>query len=233
MASTFLFTLLGLIAVYAIYALANNGKRSTTPKEPLKGRLLAFADLHSISRAEWDMIICFDYDRVDAVVLQGDICRAYAERIRRIVPPHVPVLYVLGNHDGWNEYDGLRSMTNLDGRVVTVNNIRMAGMAGSTRYKPDSTVVMRSQKEAKKIMGKLPAADVLITHASPYHMLADDDAHEGFRAISRYIAKRRPAYHLFGHHHIDHKEKTGSTTCICVFGCAVINVGTGKTTKIF
>ena len=203
-------------------------------RKELTGRLLAFADLHYINVDEWDMAISYDYAGTDAVLLLGDICRAYAERIRRAVPKDIPVLYVLGNHDRWEEYDGLPGVTGLDGRCVAVKSgVRLAGLGGGTRYKPDEGLAMRTQKEAKKVIRGLPAADILITHASPYRMFADDEAHEGFRAIDDYLRKYRPAYHLFGHNHCSHVEKKGQTACACIFRCAEIDLGTGKIKEIF
>lgn len=208
-------------------------KKSAAKKKKLTGRILAISDLHYIKDSEWNILSGYNYDAVIAVVMLGDISRTRAQSIRKIVPDNVPLLYVLGNHDRWNEYRGIANTYSLDGKAITVGGIKMTGLSGSTRYKPAPELAMRSQKEAKKITRQLPAADILVTHVSPYHMISDDEAHEGYKAIDHYISNYVPAYHIFGHHHISHAEKYGSTTCICVFRCAEIDLTTGKRRLLF
>ena len=232
-------TVLSLLLLAAtLLMLAQNKKNGTNMPaatgRKVAGRIIVFADLHYMNQQEWNMTISYDYGKIDAVILLGDICRAYARQIRKAVPEWIPVLYVLGNHDVWDEYEGIAGMTCLDGRTATVGKgIRFAGLSGGTRYKPAPDMAMRTQKEAEKILRGLPAADILVTHASPYRMFADDDAHEGFREIDSYLSRCRPVYHLFGHNHIPHVEKKGQTTCICIFRCAELDLGAGKLKEIF
>lgn len=167
---------------------------------------LALADFHvaMVTENDWsvleDMIV---RARPDGVILLGDIFRKDAERIAKMAKG-IPCLYVLGNHDEWDQYDGIDGLQNLDGTVTEVCGIRLAGISGAPRYNNDVKRAMRTQEEVLAAADTLPAADILVSHESPYHLLNPNHSHEGFLGITEYLSRHHTAVHLFGHHHIPH-----------------------------
>ena len=195
--------------------------------------MLAIADLHYITEEEWALLERAA-DGVDVVLLLGDIEPYDARRIRAVTPDHIRCLYVLGNHDRWGQYDELFGLEDMDGRVVSVKNgIRIAGLSGAPRYKDDPSWAMRTQEEMAEKALSVPAADILITHDSPYHYLNPNHSHEGYGGIDEYLKRNCPSLHLFGHHHIMHEGFYGTSKCVCIFRCALVDVRTGEVTSIF
>ena len=80
----------------------------------------------------------------------------------------------------------------------------------------------------RKLARKLPAADVLISHAPPrgVHEEPDDRAHEGFDGLRDYLARAAPRIHLHGHTPAPPRrdKRVGATTVIHVVGHHVLDV---------
>jgi Icc-related predicted phosphoesterase len=138
----------------------------------------------------------------------------------------VPLLYVPGNHDPnlaprdstWaplrheDSQPGPQGCDNVDGRVVLVRGIRVAGLGGSLRYKPGPNQYSQAQMRWRALRLDLRArltgprrgrrVDVLVAHAPPFGVSnAGDAAHAGFAAFRRLIATMGPALFLHGHVH--------------------------------
>lgn len=149
--------------------------------------------------------------RVDLVLAAGDLPGYYLEFVATQLP--APVLYVPGNHE--NEYltEGdkrrrPRGVTNLHGRVVRAGGLRVAGWGGVPRYREGEG--QYTPAEAAWGLGKLawatraPGAgpDILLSHAPPLGPHAGQDyAHRGCEQLSRFLARRRPHWHVHGHIH--------------------------------
>ena len=60
-----------------------------------------------------------------------------------------------------------------------------------------------TQREAKKLIRKLPAADVLLCHCPPRGVNddPDDPAHVGFDALRDWVLEHQPRWLLHGHVH--------------------------------
>ncbi len=156
--------------------------------------------------------------RVDLVLACGDLPPAYLEAIRERLS--VPLLYVLGNHDqGVHTADGTFrdgpvGGTHVDGRVVEVRGVLIAGLDGSMRYSPRGRHQYTEGEMRRKVLALTPALwlnrlrhgrflDILITHAPPYGIHDGDDlCHTGFRAFRRLMERYRPRYLIHGHQHI-------------------------------
>jgi len=196
---------------------------------------LVLADFHTwmVTESDWASLEeLFEADPPDAVLLLGDILPEDAARIARMANG-TPCLYVLGNHDLWHQYDGIEGLQDLDGAVTEIRGIRLAGISGAPRYRDDPERVMRTQEEARTVAASLPAAEILISHESPYRMLNHDQAHEGFMGITQYIRKHNPALHLFGHHHIRHQEIVNGTLEVCVFHAALVRTENMDVQELF
>jgi Icc-related predicted phosphoesterase len=139
----------------------------------------------------------------------------------------VPLLYVPGNHDASLEPPDMTWMplrsepqagpgpagcVNIDGRLVQVQGLRIAGLGGSIRYKRGANQYSEGQMGRRALKIELRARlgrvrdgrrlDVLVTHAPPYGAAeAVDSAHVGFVAFLRLIRNLHPLLALHGHIH--------------------------------
>lgn len=161
----------------------------------------------------------------DLVLGCGDLPFDYLEYI--VSRTDVPLLYVPGNHDPslkppdttWMPLravmppaPGPEGCVNIDGRIVEVRGLRIAGLGGSLRYKAGDNQYSQGQmgRRALKLEFRarlLPVRsgrrlDVLVTHAPPYGLAeAKDAAHVGFVAFLRLIRNFHPLLAVHGHVH--------------------------------
>lgn len=183
-------------------------------------RILAVAD--EVDESLYGDIL--DKLKPDLVVSCGDLPFDYLEYL--VSRANVPLLYVPGNHDSsvrqaemtWSplEHDlpvpGPQGCDNVDGRVVEVCGLRVAGLGGCLRYKPGPNQYTQAQQRWRAlslefwIRPKRVRAgrklDVFLTHAPPFGVAeANDAAHVGFVAFHRIIRGLRPLLLLHGHIH--------------------------------
>lgn len=164
--------------------------------------VLAISDLHwDLSSAEVARIRDANAS-CQLCVLLGDIpldqLRVIAENMA------LPTVGILGNHDAVGLLDkaGIRD---IHGKSVSVTGLQVAGIGGSPRYKDDPDRPMYSQRESLAVEESLEAqapADITICHSAPYDRRADAP-HRGFKSITRYMRRVRPAYVIHGHDHDD------------------------------
>jgi uncharacterized protein len=158
-------------------------------------RVLVLAD----KRPPLDPALLAQRRRVDAVLCLGDLDRAWIESLTGL--RGVPRLGVHGNHDP----PGLLREVEVEDvhlRRVTVGGITIAGFEGCVRYGQGGPH-QYTQKEASKLVKKLPAADVLICHCPPQGINDDpeDPAHLGVEALRDWVERHHPRYILHGHVH--------------------------------
>jgi Calcineurin-like phosphoesterase len=155
----------------------------------------------------------------------GDLPTDYLEYL--VSRLDVPLLYVAGNHDPSFEppdttWMPLRATTqpgpgpegciNIDGRLVEVQGLRIAGLGGSIRYKQGDNQYTQGQMrwrslklEVRARLGRVKHGrklDILVTHAPPFGLAdASDSAHAGFVAFLRLIRNFQPLLAVHGHIH--------------------------------
>ncbi len=150
-------------------------------------------------------------DRVDLVISCGDLDPEYLEFL--VTELNVPLLYVAGNHDTSYRARPPEGCEDIDGRVVTVGRLRIAGMSGSMRYNAGPEAYQYTERQMARRMRRLGwrirwagGLDVMVTHAAPLFgdplLDAHDIPHRGFGAFQGVLARYRPRYWLHGHNHL-------------------------------
>jgi uncharacterized protein len=134
---------------------------------------------------------------------------------------------VLGNHDA---DDALSAMgaEELQLRRVEVGGLSFSGFGGSPRYSREGGNEW-TEKEAEKLVSRLPAADVLLTHSPPAGVNdePDDPAHRGSPALRAWVEHNRPAWLLHGHtlpHPARRVRRLGDTRVVHVRGATALDL---------
>ena len=164
---------------------------------------------------------------IDAVVTIGDLNAATLDPLDHL---RLPKLGVHGNHDppGTLMAGGVEDVHM---RCIEVGGWTFAGFEGCVRYRsvPSGAHHQRTQRQARRLVRKLPGADVLVTHCPPAGVNdePDDPAHVGFEALNDWVAEHRPRYLLHGHTQPDPRTRVGrvgDTTVIWVRGARVVEL---------
>jgi Icc-related predicted phosphoesterase len=161
--------------------------------------------------------------RPEIVLSCGDLPFEYLEHLVNRL--EVPLYYVPGNHDPnlkaadprWSPLSadspatGPAGCQNIDARIVESNQLLIAGLGGSIRYRrgPNqySQGEMRRRALALEVRIRLKRRpgrrlDIFVTHAPPFGVAAAEDAaHTGFVAFVRLIQDVQPALAVHGHIH--------------------------------
>ena len=164
--------------------------------------------------------------RADLVLSCGDLPYDYLEYL--VSRLDVPLLYVPGNHDPSLKAPDLTWMPlrseltrpqlgpagceSVDGRVIEVEGLRIAGLGGSIRYKDGPNQYSQGQAGLRalklEVLIRLKRVrngrklDVLVTHAPPFGLAeAKDSAHVGLVATLRLIQHFHPLIAVHGHVH--------------------------------
>jgi uncharacterized protein len=183
-------------------------------------RVLALAD----QRPPLDPALMAKRLHVDAVVLLGDLDRAWIESLERL---RLPRFGVHGNHDPEGLLEEL-GVENLHRRCVVLGQLSMAGFEGCVRYGRGG-LHQYTQKQAERLARKLPAAAVLLAHCPPWGVNdePDDPAHVGFRALREWVERHQPRLLLHGHTTPDPRTRTerlGATKIVWIRGARVLDL---------
>ena len=167
-------------------------------------RILAIADEPS-SRLWGDL--CREALRgVDLILSAGDLPAKYLSFLTCFT--NAPIVYVHGNHDDRYEKEPPEGCLSAEGKIVLVNGVRILGLGGSIRYRPDAVNMYTEKEMAGRISvlrRKLKATggfDILLTHA-PIRGLGDQDdfPHRGFECFGPLLDAWHPAVMVHGHVH--------------------------------
>ena len=190
------------------------------------------------------------FSDVDLLLSCGDLPYSYLEYVVTMLS--VPAFYVHGNHDR-PEYVGENGLleepggwTNIDGRVVQVGSLLIAGLEGSPRYQPRGKYQYTETEFRQKVLRLVPwllvnrafhgrYLDILITHAPPRGIHDGDDlTHRGFAALRWLLDRFPPRYLLHGHKHVYRPQATRTryrgTVVVNVYPATVLDVEDGRRT---
>lgn len=190
---------------------------------PVAVRFLVLAD----RAGHVDPAVMAQRTGVAGVICLGDLQTSWIESLDRL---QLPKVGVYGNHDR----DPYLSWFGIDDahlrRVELVPGLAFCGFEGCVRYRRDrSGGPMYTQKEARRLVRRLPAADVLLCHCPPLGVNDDagDPAHVGFEALRDWVLEHRPRALLHGHTYPQpgkRVDRLGDTRVIYVSGAAVVDL---------
>lgn len=165
--------------------------------------ILIITDTHNCLYYDKESIEKIKNAKYDICLLLGDITNSDICEILKIVP-YDKIYGLLGNHDGLDRFEEYK-IRNLNGQVITVNNVRIAGLQGSHRYKMGE-YGMYSHEESVEIADKIPEADILVSHDRPFITDNNDNVHDGLKGVTYYCYKNHIKLEIHGHLHEETEE---------------------------
>jgi Icc-related predicted phosphoesterase len=199
-------------------------------------KILAVADVEDRALGEH-----FDPERwrgVDLILSLGDLKPDYLDYL--VSRLNVRCLYVRGNHDAAYGQSPPAGCDDVNGRVVKVDGLRIAGLEGSRWYGGSGVEYSDRHTALRAFLLDLRirlagGVDVLMTHAPPtFGDPALDDAldkvHAGFDSYRKLALAHQPRLFLHGHTHLNYgrnkrEQAIGSTRVIDCYGATLIELG--------
>lgn len=180
-------------------------------------KILFIADTHNcLKEGNETLKFIQEQKNYDYCILLGDHSANDLQEILKIIPNN-KIFGVLGNHDSWDKYSEY-GINNIDGKVINVNGIRIAGISGSFKYKDSENYALYTHEESIEVANKMGYADILISHDKPFTEDNHCPAHDGLKGITEYLYKNRVPLNIHGHLHEDSEQilKNG-TKCIGLY----------------
>lgn len=165
--------------------------------------ILIITDTHNCLYYDKESIEKIKNAKYDICLLLGDITNSDIYEILKLVP-YDKIYGLLGNHDGLDRFEESK-IRNINGQVITVNNVRIAGLQGSHRYKIGD-YGMYSHEESIEIADKMPEADILVSHDRPFITDNNDNVHDGLKGVTYYCYKNHIKLEIHGHLHEETEE---------------------------
>jgi len=187
-------------------------------------RLMFISDTHNCLANNKELIeeIKTQGNNFDACILLGDHSGNDLLEIKNLIPTE-KLFGIVGNHDSWKKLEEY-GITDIDKKVISINGVKIAGIAGSSKYK-DGDYGMYTQDESLEIAEKLSKADILITHDKPYLKNENNLVHSGLKGITYYIYKNKVPIHIHGHLHQDsYSVLKNGTSSICIYQFKVLDL---------
>lgn len=168
------------------------------------------------------------FKEYELIISCGDLSAKYLEFI--VTMASCPVLYVPGNHDKGYIQRPPAGCDCIDGKIYTYNGVRILGIGGSMRYRPDHPYLFSEDemtkriRKLKKTIMKHSGFDILITH-SPAKGYGDleDLPHQGYDCFSTLLECCKPKFMLHGHIHRNYGQNTEERELTHPSGTKLIN----------
>ncbi len=194
------------------------------------------------------------FGKIDMVLSAGDLSLSYYDFI--VSTLNTPLFFVFGNHDlegrsafarrpdpfdgRGGSWEGSVGATCLEGKVVRVKGLVIAGLGGSIWYNggenqfTDFTMFLSMLRLLPGMLwhrifhGRF--LDVLVTHSPPYGINdLPDPCHTGFRIFLWFMRTFRPRYLVHGHVHLYDRNaaregRYGATTIVNAYDHIVIDL---------
>lgn len=177
------------------------GKNENLPTNHV--RLLIITDTHNCLYYDQESVEKIKNAKYDVCLILGDISNSDIIEILKFVP-YDKIYGLLGNHDGLDRFEESK-IRSLNGKVITVNNVRIAGLQGSHRYKTGD-YGMHTHEESIQIADEMPPADILVSHDRPFIKDNNDNVHDGLKGVTYYCYKNHVKFEIHGHLHEESEE---------------------------
>lgn len=214
--------MLGKNNSYESQLLKKYGQSNKFKKYGLK--ILFIADTHNCLNSNSE-VLQYIKNQLDYnyCILLGDHSGNDLAEILKVVP-HDKICGILGNHDSWQKYEQYE-INNINGKVLNINGVRIAGIGGSYKYKNSIEYALYTHEESIELADKLEDADILVTHDKPFTEDKHNPAHDGLKGITKYIYKNHIPLHIHGHLHEENEQilKNG-TKSICLYMAKLIEI---------
>ncbi len=180
-----------------------------------KIKMIIISDTHGCLREDEFSQFINENKQFDVCLLFGDHSIGDVEIILRYVNKE-KIYALLGNHD--NNYIDKFNLKNLNGNVININGVKILGIQGSYKYKPDDFPSF-TQKESIEFLNDKEKVDILVSHDAPYGLSGRNDvAHQGLFGILYYLFKNKVPYCIHGHLHTPYnKEMINGTKVNCYY----------------
>ena len=199
-------------------------------------KLLLISD--EVDKYLWDYYRPGRLAGYDLILSAGDLKAEYLSFL--VTMANRPLLYVPGNHDGSYAQKPPEGCDCIDGKLVTVNGLRILGLGGSALYNrgPHQYTEAQMARRIRRLGLRLRRAggvDIVLTHA-PVRGYGDQDdpAHRGFEAFLPLLERWQPLLLVHGHVHKRYDalgsrvHTLGGTTLINACGRCEVEIEPGK-----
>lgn len=165
---------------------------------------------------------------IELIIGCGDLPYYYLEFL--VSSFDVPLVYVHGNHDAGPQFGSGRGQITralggqaIDSRTIKIENLLLAGLGGSMRYRPHAQYMFTESEMNRQVMRLIPHfvwnrqrygryLDVLVAHSPPYGIHDREDLpHTGFKVFLKIMEWFRPRFLLHGHIHIYRQDTIRET----------------------
>lgn len=199
-------------------------------------KILSVSDV--VVPAIYSPLIRDRFNDITFVISCGDLPYYYLEYIVSMLD--APLFFVRGNHDQEIELKIHSDRTSpaggsdLHGKVLNYQNLLIAGIEGSIRYRPGPFMYTQTEMWLQ-VMNLAPRLiynrirygrflDIFVAHASPWGIHDKQDfAHQGIRAFLWLIQVFQPRFYFHGHVHVYHPDEPiitvyGKTRIVNTYG---------------
>ena len=187
-------------------------------------KILVLAD--TADKALWDYLDRRLLEGVELVLSCGDLPAEYLSFLTCFT--HAPIYYVHGNHDTGYDTKPPEGCECVDDDIVVFNGVRILGLGGSMRYRPNQPYMFNEKEMARRVrklrrkLRKHKGFDILLAHAPALGVGDMDDLpHRGFQVFLDLMDRYKPRYLVHGHVHQEYsalgfarERKYGDTTVI-------------------
>lgn len=175
-----------------------------------KTKILAVSDIHGDSSLAKKLAKKAEEEKVDLVILAGDI--TFLDRpIKNVIAPFVKakkeILLIPGNHDTLPTINALSEIyagtKNLHGYSLMKNGVGIFGSGYDSKTGPFWVEDEEIFKTLKKSHSQIKDAKkkIMVTHAHPEGSKAEFSGFPGSKAVAKAIKKFKPDLAISGHIH--------------------------------
>lgn len=175
---------------------------------------------------------------IELIIACGDLRKDYLEFFASVC--RAPVLFVLGNHDGWYRRGEGGGSICIEDDIYVYRGIRILGLGGSMQYQPGAQNQYSEAKMRRRIrrlwwkLKRRGGFDILVTHA-PAKGVNDleDLPHQGFACFLPLLEQYMPKFFVHGHVHASYGsrfkrvDKWGNTVIINAYDHYIVDYPDG------